>query len=103
VMGDSKVVANLTGYYENDWLSARLTYMYRSQMLIGLDRSQNEFQSANGTLNGSVQFTVTDNLQLTFDALNITNRKLRLTQGADMPRAIYDNGRQLYAGLRLKY
>jgi len=103
LMGDSKVVANLTGYYENEWLSARLTYMYRSQMLVGLDRSAAEYQSPNGTLNGSVQFTINDNLQLTFDALNITNRLLRYTQGEGMPRAIYDNGRQLYAGLRLKY
>jgi iron complex outermembrane receptor protein len=102
LVGDSKVVANLTAYFENEWLSTRLTYDYRSQMLVGLDRSANEFQSPSGTLNGAVQFTVTDNLQLTFDAMNITNRKFRLTQGAGLPRAIYDNGRQFYAGIRVK-
>lgn len=103
LVGDSKVTANLTAYYENEWFSTHLTYDYRSKMLVGLDRSAKEYQTPNGTLNGSVQFTVTDNLQFTLDAMNITNRKLRYTQGDGLPRAIYDNGRQFYAGIRLKY
>jgi len=104
LVGDSKVVANLTGYYENSWLSARFTYMYRSKMLLGLDRSSAENQNAYGTLNASVQFTVTDNLILTFEGQNLTNRLLRY-YAADItqPRAIYDNGSMLYAGIRFKY
>jgi iron complex outermembrane receptor protein len=103
LVGDAKFTANLTAYYENNWLSTRLTYGYRSKMLIGLDRSSNEYQSPGDTLNASVQVTLTDNVSATFDALNIANRKLRYTQGASAPRAIYDNGRQLYFGLRFSY
>jgi len=103
LVGDAKVTANLTAYYENNWLTTRLTYGYRSKMLIGLDRSSAEYQSPGDWLNASVQVTLSDNVSATFDALNIANRKLRYTQGASMPRAIYDNGRQLYAGLRFKY
>jgi iron complex outermembrane receptor protein len=103
LQGDAKLTTNVTAYYENEWLTTRLTYGYRSKMLIGLDRSQAEYQSAGDWLNTSVQVTVTDNVSLTFDALNLLNRKLRYTQGDGMPRAIYDNGRQLYAGIRLKY
>jgi iron complex outermembrane receptor protein len=102
LVGDAKVTANLTAYYENDWLTTRLTYGYRSRMLIGLDRSTAEYQSPGDYLNASVQLTLTDNISATFDALNITNRKLRYTEGASQPRAIYDNGRQFYAGLRFK-
>jgi iron complex outermembrane recepter protein len=102
LVGDAKVTANVTAYYENDWLTTRLTYGYRSKMLIGLDRSSAEYQSPGDWLNSSVQVTLTDNVTATFDALNILNRKLRYTQGASMPRAIYDNGRQIYAGLRFK-
>jgi iron complex outermembrane receptor protein len=102
LVGDAKVTLNLGAYYENEWLSTRLSYTYRSKMLIGLDRSTQEFQSPGDDLNASVQATLTDNITLTFDALNILNRKLRYTQGTE-PRAIYDNGRQLYAGVRLKY
>ncbi len=50
LVGDSKNTANLVGYYENDWLSARLSYNYRSKMLVGLDRSSAENQDAYGTL-----------------------------------------------------
>jgi iron complex outermembrane receptor protein len=102
LVGDAKVTTNLTAYYENEWLSTRLTYGYRSKMLIGLDRSTAEYQSPGDFLNASVQVTITDNISATFDALNIANRKLRYTQGASEPRAIYDNGRQFYAGLRFK-
>ncbi|MDE2135665.1 MAG: TonB-dependent receptor [Alphaproteobacteria bacterium] len=103
LVGDAKVTANLTAYYENEWLSARVAYGYRSKMLIGLDRSTAEYQSPGDRIDASVQFTVTDNISLTFDALNLTNRLLRYTQGTSEPRAIYDNGRQLYAGIRVKY
>jgi iron complex outermembrane receptor protein len=103
LIGDAKVTGNVTAYYENDWLTTRLTYGYRSKMKIGLDRSSDEYQSAGDYLNSSIQFKVTDNIAFTFDALNILNRKLRYTQGASSPRAIYDNGRQLYAGIRVNY
>lgn len=103
LVGDSKVTANVTAYYENEWLSTHLTYGYRSKMLIGLDRSTAEYQSPGDWLNASMQVTLNDFASLTFDATNILNRKLRYTQGSNEPRAIYDNGRQLYAGIRLKY
>jgi iron complex outermembrane receptor protein len=47
---------------------------------------------------------VTDNFTLTFDAINITNEKIeQFSGGTFRPRAIYDNGRQYYAGLRFKF
>ena len=103
LVGDAKITTNLTAYYEQGWLSTRLSYGYRSKMLIGLDRASPEFQSAGDSLDASVQASLTDNVSLTFDALNLADRKLRYTQGTNEPRAIYDNGMQLYAGVRLKY
>ena len=103
LVGDAKITANVTAYYEQDWFSARVAYGYRSKMLIGLDRASPEFQSPGDRIDASVQASLSDNISLTFDALNLTNRKLRYTQGTDEPRAIYDNGMQLYAGIRLKY
>ncbi|MDE1986315.1 MAG: TonB-dependent receptor [Alphaproteobacteria bacterium] len=104
LVGDSKETANFTGYYENEWLSARVSYMYRSKMLVGLDRSSAENQNAYGTLNASVQFTVTDNISLTFDGLNLTNQTLKYyAANTTQPRALYSNGSQLYAGVRFKY
>ena len=40
----------------------------------------------------------------TFDAQNLTNEKLKYFVGTpDVPRAIYDNGRTFYAGVRFKF
>jgi iron complex outermembrane receptor protein len=104
LVGDSKDTANLTGYYENSWLSTRLSYNYRSKMLVGLDRSSAENQAAYGTLDASVQFTVTDWASITFDALNLTNQTLKYYAASPtQPRALYSNGTQLFAGVRLKY
>ena len=104
LVGDSKNTANFTGYYENDWMSARVSYNYRSKMLVGLDRSSQENQDAYGTLDASLQFTVTDWATLTFDALNLTNQNLKYFATTTVqPRAIYNNGMQLYGGLRVKF
>jgi iron complex outermembrane recepter protein len=104
LVGDSKNTANLVGYYENDWLSTRLSYNYRSKMLVGLDRSSAENQNAYNTLDASVQFTVTDWASFSIDALNLTNQTLKYYAGTETaPRALYSNGTQIYAGVRVKF
>lgn len=104
LVGDSKNTANLIGYYENDWLSARVSYNYRSRMLVGLDRSSDEYQNSYGTLDASVQFNLTDYAALTFDALNLTNQTLKYHTGnKSQPRALYTNGVQLFGGIRVKF
>jgi iron complex outermembrane receptor protein len=104
LVGDSKDTANVTGYFENTWLSARVSYNYRSKMLVGLDRSSAENQDSYGTLDASVQLTVTDNVSLTLDALNITNETLKYyAANMTQPRALYSNGSQIYAGVRVKF
>jgi iron complex outermembrane receptor protein len=47
---------------------------------------------------------VLDNVAVTFDACNITDEKTEQFAGTELrPRAIYDNGRVYYAGVRLKF
>lgn len=104
LVGDSKNTANLVGYYENNWLSVRLSYNYRSRMLVGLDRSSDEYQNSYNTLDASVQFNVTDNAAITLDALNLTNETLKYHTGTEtQPRAFYSNGIQLFGGVRVKF
>ena len=104
LVGDSKSTANLVGYYENDWMSTRLSYNYRSKMLVGLDRSSAENQNSYGTLDGSLQFNVTDWATINIDALNITNQTLKYFASSEVqPRALYSNGTQVYAGVRVKF
>ncbi len=104
LVGTSKVTYNAVGYWENKWLSLRLAYTYRSHFFVGLDRSAAENQDNYGTLDGSIEVTVTPNVALTLDALNITNNLLKYyALNRTQPRAVYQNGTQLYAGLRVKF
>jgi iron complex outermembrane receptor protein len=101
---NSKHTVNLTGYYENDKLSARLAYTYRSKFFITFDRATPLNQASLSSLDGQLSYNVTDNVTLTFDAINITNEKIEQYSGDTFrPRAIYDNGRQYYAGVRFKF
>ncbi|WP_044561548.1 TonB-dependent receptor [Azospirillum sp. B4] len=104
MVGNSRHTYNLTGYYENDWISAHLSYTFRSHFVVGLDRSTIENQDDFGTLDASVNVPVGDYVTLTFSALNITDSLMKYyANNKDQPRAIYDNGRQYYFGARFKY
>ncbi|MDB5475637.1 MAG: TonB-dependent receptor [Phenylobacterium sp.] len=104
LVGTSKVTYNLVGYYEHDRVSARLAYTYRSHFFVGLDRSAAENQDNYGSLDGSLSVKVSSNLSLTLDGLNLTNEKLKYyALSKTQPRAVYENGRQVFFGLRFRY
>ena len=102
VPGNSKNTYNLVGFFENSLLSARLAYSYRSEFFVSFDRSSHLNEAALKELDASVAVNVTKNVALTFDANNLTDEKI--VQFADVvshPRAIYDNGRVYFAGVKL--
>ena len=102
LVGASKTTYNLEGYYENHSFSARLAYTYRSEYLVGLNSSYAQHEDSVGNLDGSLNYKVTDNISLTFDALNLTNAVLKYYGvNKSQPEAFYTNGRQYYAGVRV--
>lgn len=104
LVGTSKVTYNVVGYYERDWLSARLAYTYRSHYFVGLDRSAAENQDSYGSLDGSINVSLGHGMSLNIDGLNLTNEKLKYyALSKTQPRAVYENGRQIYVGFRFKY
>jgi iron complex outermembrane receptor protein len=104
IPGNSKDSFNLTGYFENERLSARLMYTYRSEFFVTFDRTTPLNQDDLSSLDASVVVNVTDNLALTFDGINLTNEEIVQFAGDSFrPRAIYDNGRILFAGARFKF
>src|SRR5205085_8025 len=104
LVGASRNTYNVIGYYENRWVSARLAYSYRSHYLVGLDRSTAENQDNSGTLDASVQVNVTPNVAVTLDGLNLNDQILKYyAENKTQPRAYYDNGRQIYFGVRVRY
>jgi iron complex outermembrane receptor protein len=104
IPGNSKHTFNLVGYYETDKLSARLAYTYRSKFFITFDRATPLNQEGLSSLDASLSYNVTDNISLTLDAVNLTDEEITQYSGdKSRPRAIYDNGRQFYGGVRFKF
>jgi len=104
LVGTSRWTGNLVGYYEDHGVSLRLAYTYRSHFLVGLDRSSAENQANYGTLDASFAYQVTPNIALTVDALNITNNLLKYhAQNPTQVRAVYNNGTQVFFGIKVKF
>ena len=53
LVGASRDTYNLAGYFENEWVNARVAYTYRSEFFNGLDRSTAQHQDEVGTLAAS--------------------------------------------------
>jgi iron complex outermembrane receptor protein len=103
LLNSSRNTYNLTGYFENERFSARLAYSYRSAYKAGVDRGASQHVDAMPSLAASLNFKLTEQLTLTFDALNLTNETIKMyAENKDRPRAFYSNGRTFYLGLRAK-
>ena len=104
VPDNSKHTVNVTGFFENRLLSARVSYNYRSEFFISFDRAAPLNQKDLGSLDASASINITPNIALTADAINLTNEKIEQFSATRVrPRAIYDNGRQFYFGARFRF
>ncbi len=104
----SKHSANITGYFENERVSARLSYNFRSAYFIDYDseRANRPLYSGNiGDLDGSLSYNLTHNVALTFDVQNILDTKLTeyYDNNKNEPARIYKNGRMFFLGARAKF
>ncbi len=101
LVGSSKDTGNWEIYYENDKLSTRLAYTYRSEFLVGMANVTEQYMGGYGSLAASVNYKLTNNLTLTFDGLNLNNPTLKYYSNPEQPQAFYTNGRQFYLGVRM--
>jgi iron complex outermembrane receptor protein len=102
--GASEDTFNLTAYFENQAISTRLAYTYRSEFFVTFDRNTPLNQDALQQLDLSVVWNVTDSLALTFDGVNLTDEEIEQYTGEKFrPRAIYDNGPVYFAGVRMRF
>ena len=104
LIGSSKSVYNIGVYYEDHGFGARLNWNYRSKFFVGLDRSSPQYQDDTGVLSASLNYTVNKNFSVFLDLLNLNQPILKYYGiNTDQPRAFYDNGRQYYFGVRMKF
>ncbi|TGX55671.1 TonB-dependent receptor [Sphingomonas gei] len=76
-LGDS---ANLTGIYDKNGLSARVSYNWRDKYLSGTNQGGNRnplFTDKFGTLDANISYDITDNISLSLEAINLTSESFR--------------------------
>jgi TonB-dependent receptor len=106
--GLSQNAYNATLYYEDDRLSARISGAYRDEYLTtvpGRNGSDVEGTADTFNLDFSATWTYSDNLQFTFEALNLTDefQEQWVDSRMDLLSFYHHTGTQYYLGLRYKY
>ena len=102
--GNSKDTYNLVAYFENPLISARLAYTFRSHFFVSFDRTSDLDEAALKSLDASFAWNVTHYAAVTLEASNLTDAKVvEYDDVLSHPRAIYDNGRTYFAGVKLRF
>ncbi len=102
---------SLSGLYEDDFMSARLVYTYRSAFTNGHDQWPvwGVYTKGYGILDASMNFNLTDNLSLTVNASNLMDEAPDRYAGvsrdyeSDFLIQHFVNGRVFGAGLRYSF
>ncbi|HEX6159584.1 MAG TPA: TonB-dependent receptor, partial [Thermoanaerobaculia bacterium] len=103
IPGNSKHSGNLVGFFENERLSARLAYSYRSEFFVTFDRSTRLNQDSLKSLDASLAINLFRGLAFTVDGVNLTDEKIvQFASDSFRPRAVYDNGRYYFLGFRFQ-
>ncbi|WP_343813919.1 TonB-dependent receptor [Colwellia asteriadis] len=99
IPGNSKHSSNFTTYFENDWLSTRLAYNFRTEFATGVGE---EITDDYGQWDINVSFMITESLSLVFEGINLTDEvNYTYERNEFAPIGIYKNGRRYYAGIRV--
>ena len=104
IIGLSRHTFAVTGYYDKGPVNLRLIYKYRSRYLKPFELNANRFARDGQSLDASASFDLTKNVQVRFEALNLTNHPQILERpvpGAVSEVSVY--GRRYYAGFRLRF
>ena len=99
---------SVAGYYDGPQFNARVSASYRSAYLQRVPgQNNNDVEGKNSTLNIDMKigFNITDQLQVTFEGVNLTDQYNDQFIGRDRnsPVVYHYTGRQLMFGARFKY
>lgn len=99
IPGNSKHSSNLTSYYENEWLSTRLSYNFRTEFATGVGE---EITDDYGQWDINISFLLTESTSLVFEGINLTDEIIyTYDRNHYAPIGVYKNGRRFYAGIRI--
>lgn len=108
LQGLSEKSRSATLYYEKDSFSARISMAYRSDYLTtAIGRNGNDMEGTNPTTNvdAAMSYKINDNIQLTFEALNLTDEvdDQWVDSAGNRLSYYHSTGRQYYVGAKYKY
>ena len=102
--GNSRNTYNFTAFFENALLSARVSWTQRSNFFVQFDRTSELDEAALTSLDTAASLNITNYLAVTFEAQNLTDSKVvQYDNTLALPRAIYNNGRVYFAGVKLRF
>jgi len=96
--------ANFSVFYEDDRMSARLSYNLRGETFAGLDEYNPLFIEERGQFDFSASYTLDDNASVFFEAQNLTGEGVRLFSRYEEMLFLYQDHGSIYrAGFRYKF
>ncbi|SFC98110.1 TonB-dependent receptor [Pseudoalteromonas denitrificans] len=104
IPGNSEHTINLSSYYENEVISGRISYNYRSGYDSGFDWPG--YIDAYGQVDANVTYNINENLAFVLEAINLTNEHTFSYQEKGLKQAltgVYSDGRRFVAGIRFNF
>lgn len=105
--GFAKHSYNLIGFYDKDAFQARVAYNWRDNFMdsrAGGDMGMPTYTDEYGQLDMSMSYDFTDNLTMSFEAINLTNEtRLGYVGQRDRVTLVEMTGRRLQVGLRATF
>lgn len=98
--GNSRDQVNASVYYEDNRLSARLSWNYRSDSYGGFATGSQDVTEAYDQWDAALAWALNDNAALTLEAVNLLNEVVYYRTGNGIAQGIYENGRRFSVGLR---
>lgn len=102
VTGASENNFNVSGYYEGEKLSVRLSYTWRDKYLLSAGEQEGfgRFVKATGILDGNITYNVNDNYSVVVEAINLLDEPTASVDGNGFPAIYEDNGRRVLFGIK---
>lgn len=101
--GNSENQLNAAFYYENEMMSVRLSYNYRDEAYGNLTSGSQVVTEEYDQWDATASWQLTEEVNLFFNAVNITNEIISQKTSDGIPVGFYENGARYSLGARVKF
>jgi iron complex outermembrane receptor protein len=103
--GNSKHSMNVSGFYENEMFSTRVSYNWRDEFLGNAQFGASTVNESRGYLDASFTYHVTENIDVSIEGVNLLSETeiIRTSQTDDLIRANFENGARYYFNAKFRF